>query len=145
MQQVFKTEGLISVARRIDAISYDSGSEQADFAEEAIVGKGTVSITNKIDGAVETEPGVVTKRLTVTVSVAPDGDSSFYSMRITASGLYRNASYVAAEDMDEVLLTAGFQDLYAYIKSVASTILRGGPYGEPAMPIVSAVIEEDDD
>ena len=46
------------------------------------------------------------------------------------------------DELDRLVLTAGFSDLYSYIRDRVSIIMQGGIYGEVEFPVLSASVQE---
>lgn len=139
--QVIDVAEITSIAKRIDSISYNGGPDSISIDGPSEVGRGTIKIENSIVGQVKSEDGEMVKHLSLAVHIAAEDGNPFYSLDIVASGLYKAASGMSSDEMDDALLTDGFKDLYAYARNIASIIMRGGPYGEPAMPILSVRVE----
>lgn len=138
--QVIDMAKIRPMAKRIDSISYDNGSDQIESdlsISSPVSGKGTVSIENRIVGDIKSESGEISKKLSLEVKISAADGSPYYSLDIVASGLYQAPSDSTEEEAEDMILTDGFQDLYAYIRNIACIIMSGGPFSEPAMPILN--------
>lgn len=143
LRQTINMAKISPLAKRIDSVSYNNSSSPLDSDNAIKAGKGLTTIENKIIGEVESDSDETIKRLSLEVHIVAEGDTPFYSLDLSTSGLYSAPAEFSADEVDRALLTEGFQDLYAYTKAIVSVITHGGPYGEAPMPILSAQVSSE--
>lgn len=140
--QTISVEKISPRAHKIDSIEFDGGSIESSTVQEKI-SKGTFTISNNITGEMEDDDGARIKRLTVAVSINPDGESTGYALNMTVSGLYRAEADLDDSEFEKLVLTVGSSDLYSYARNKIAEITQDGLYGVPDLPILSFSFDEE--
>lgn len=142
LNQVISPERIVPVAKKIDSIQYFGGRSIDPETDVPSERQGTANIESRIVGNGQNDNEKATRQLTVTLSISSDDDPNFYSLSIAASGLYQATEKMPDDELDRLVLTAGFNDLYSYIRDRVSIIMQGGIYGEVEFPVLSASAQE---
>lgn len=121
------------VAKRIDSISFECGSPEQD--QDSI--KGKFNITNSITGNREIEDIGHVLSANLRLSIEPEDGFSYYRLDLSVSGIFsKNKPDIADDEFEKAVLSDGISELYSYAKSVTSTIVDGGVFGDIAFPIL---------
>lgn len=137
MVQTLSAEPIFPMARKIDSLTFDGGAPIEDKSDGPIKSRGAISITNKIDATIKADDGDEIKKLVVSVKIEPDEGCAYYNVSATASGLYKASRDMSSSDLERLVLTAGVNDLYSFLKDRIVILLQGGAYGEPSLPILN--------